>query len=576
MMLSMRMRRNALKLEGEKSTALDLARGRLVLMSGCFILVYIVFAVRAFDLAVIQGRVIAPSETAGQVAVSEPKEDDLPKIRRADILDRNGALLATTLKTASLYADSLLIADPKVAAEKLTAIFPDLSYGDVLQKLQSGKRFVWVKRNVTPDQQYQVLEIGEPGLEFKESYKRFYPQGHLTAHLLGYGNVDAQGLSGVERSFNNYLNGGRDLRLTIDVRLQHALRREALRVMTEFEAHAAAGVIMDVTTGEILAGVSLPDFNPHDPGAAKDEAIFNRLTLGAYELGSVFKIFSTAAFFERHDVPMSTTFDASEPIKIGRFTINDYHAEDRVLSVPEVFMYSSNIGSALMGQAVGTEHLKGFYKDLGLLDTLDFEVREVAKPMVPNPWREVNTITASYGHGLATTPLQMISGVSSIVNGGYLVSPTLVMHEETDAPKQEDIRVVSAKTAQRMRQLLRLVVTDGTGSNAEVLGYRVGGKTGTAEKIVNGKYDKKKKISSFVGVFPMDAPRYAVFIMVDEPKGQKRTYGYATGGWVAAPAVSRTIASMASILGIPPAPLNAPENRFGESLKQYVSTKGGH
>lgn len=578
MMLSMRMRRNALKLEGEKSSALDLARGRLVLMSGFFILVYIVFAVRAFDLAVIQGQ--AAKSDQGQnvdvVAVDVKENEELPLVRRADIVDRNGVLLATTLRTASLYADSRLIADSKGSAEKLSRIFPDLKYGDVLQKLQSGKRFVWLKRNVSPEQQFKVLEIGEPGLEFKESYKRFYPQGALTAHVLGYGNVDAQGLSGIERSFNNYLNAGRDLKLTIDVRLQHALRREVLKAMNEFEAPAAAGAIMDVTTGEILAGVSLPDFNPHDPGTAKDEAVFNRLTLGAYELGSVFKIFSTAAFFERHDVPMSTTFDASEPIKVGRFTINDYHAEDRVLSIPEVFMYSSNIGSALMGQSVGTEHLRGFYEDLGLLSTLDFEVREVARPMVPNPWREVNTLTASYGHGVATTPLQLVSGVSSIVNGGYLVTPTLVMHEETDISPQEDIRVVSAKTAQRMRQLLRLVVTDGTASKAEVPGYRVGGKTGTAEKIIDGRYDNTKKISSFIGVFPMDAPRYAVFVMVDEPKGQKHTWGYATGGWVAAPAVARVIASMASVLGIPPARDHAPENRFGESLKKYVSAKEGH
>jgi cell division protein FtsI (penicillin-binding protein 3) len=236
-------------------------------------------------------------------------------------------------------------------------------------------------------------------------------------------------------------------------------------------------------------------------------------------------------------------------------------------------MYSSNIGSALMGQAVGTQELKKFYTDLGLLDPLDFEIREVARPLVPDPWREINTLTASYGHGLSTTPLQLVTAVSSIVNGGYRVNPVLVMNEETEENRAEEPRVVSAKTAQKMRQLLRLVVTDGTAKKAEVKGLRVGGKTGTAEKIVNGKYDNKKKISSFVGVFPMDAPRYAVFVMVDEPKGQKHTWNYATGGWVAAPAVARVMASMASILGIPPVPENAPENHFGESLKQFVSAK---
>ena len=571
-MFSQRLRLNAIKLEGERSSALDLARGRLVLMSGFFILVYMVFAVRAFDLAVIQGQV--NYEAGVQTTEHISREGRTDDVRRADIVDRNGALLATTLKTVSLYADSRLIADAKVSAEKLVQIFPHLKYGDVLQKLQSGKRFDWIKRNISPEQQYQVLQIGEPGLEFEEAFKRFYPQGELVAHLLGYSNVDTQGLSGVERSFNRHLGEGQELKLTLDVRLQHVLKRELASAMQEFEAPAAAGAIMDVSTGEILAGVSLPDFNPHNPGKADEQAVFNRLTLGVYELGSVFKIFSTAGFFERHDVPMGTTFDATEPIKAGRFTINDYHAEDRILTVPEVFMYSSNIGSALMGQAVGTDGLRKFYSDLGLLSPLDFEVREVGRPMVPSPWREVNTLTASYGHGLATTPLQLITAVSSIVNGGYLVRPSLVMQEEPSENIKEDIRVVSAKTAQRMRQLLRLVVTDGTGKNADVQGYRVGGKTGTAEKIIDGRYDNKKKISSFIGVFPMDAPRYAVFVMVDEPKGQKHTFGYATGGWVAAPAVSRIVASMGSILGIQPVRENAPENRFGESLKRYVSVKG--
>jgi len=570
MMFSHRLRRNAVRLEGERSSALDLARGRLVLMAGFFVLLYMVFAVRAFDLAVIQGRAV-PSGVADVYEMAHKRQPS-EKIRRADILDRNGVLLATTLKVWALHADPFLISDPGKTAQKLVKIFPDLQYGDVLQKLQSSKRFEWIERDVTPDQQYQVLQIGEPGLKFKERYRRFYPQGEMIAHLLGYGNVDTKGLAGIERGFDNYLSSGQGLKLTLDVRLQHVLRREALAAMEAFEAIAAAGVIMDVTNGEILAGVSLPDFNPHKPpGKSNEEAMFNRLTLGAYELGSVFKIFSTAAFFEHRDVPMSASFDVREPIKIGGHTIDDYHGEDRVLTVPEVFMYSSNIGSALMGQAVGTEALRNFYSDLGLLDPLSFEVREVARPRIPNPWQDVSTMTASYGHGLSTTPIQLISAVSSIVNGGYLVKPSLVMGGEEVL--QEDVRIVSAKTAQRMRQLLRLVVMDGTASKAEVAGLRIGGKTGTAEKIVDGRYHNKKKISSFVGVFPMDEPRYAVFLMVDEPKGQKHTWNYATGGWVAAPAVARIVTSMASILGIPAATRNAPENRFGESLKQFVSVK---
>lgn len=573
-----RSRYHAFKFDGERSSALDLAHGRLVLMSAFFVLFYTVLAIRAFDLSVIQALPQDADTGAAQEwpqAQAEVSGEGLPhgRVMRADITDRNGVLLATTLKTASLYADAQLISDAKSTAEGLITIFPELSYGAVFQKLQSGKRFIWIKRNITPDEEYAVLELGQPGLQFRREERRFYPQGALAAHLVGYTDVDARGLAGVERSFDNYLNEGRSLSLTIDIRLQHALRREIRRAVEEFSASSASGVIMDVKTGEILAGVSLPDFDPHDPGRASKEALFSHLTQGAYELGSVFKIFSTAALFESRNVPMSTTFDAREPLKRGRYTIRDYHAKERILTLPEVFMYSSNIGSAMMGEAVGTEALKAFYEDLGLLTPLELEIRETAHPIVPSPWRDINALTASYGHGVATTPVQLVSAVSSIVNGGLLVKPSVVLHDTLQkSAEAPHIRVVSERTAEKMRELLRLVVTDGTGSNADVKGYQVGGKTGTAEKLVNGRYDRTKRMSSFVGVFPMDAPRYAVFVLVDEPQGNARSFGYATGGWVAAPAVARTIVSMASILGLPP---EAPSRADPASpLKQYISTAG--
>jgi len=545
-----RIRQNPSHLKGEKSTALDLARGRLVLMGGVFIIAYMLLALRAVDLTVIQAQSIDPELRLSDRITAAP---ETPKNQmRADIMDRNGVMLATTLKTASLFADARFIAEPDSAAKHLNKIFPDLAYGDLLQKLQSGKSFVWIKRNITPDEQARVLKIGEPGLAFEKSTRRYYPQEGLAGHLLGYTSVDNQGLSGVERSFDGYLNeSNKPLRLSIDVRFQHALRREVQKAVKEFKAIGAAGVVMDVRTGEILAGVSLPDFNPHNLSGASEDQSFSRLTQGAYELGSVFKIFSTASFLETRGLPLSTTFDAREPIKIGRHTINDFHAQKRVMTIPE----------------------QKFYYDLGLLDPMTFEIKEVARPQVPTPWREISTLTASYGHGVTTTPMQLASGVSSVVNGGYLVKPRLVL---SDAPPEEDenntdVRILSEKTSHKMRQLLRIVVSEGTGSKAAVAGYKVGGKTGTAEKIVNGRYDKKKKISSFVGVFPMDAPKYAVYIMVDEPKGHKGTWGYATGGWVAAPAVSRTIASIAAIEGISPKKEGA--KPFGASLKQYIAAK---
>lgn len=568
------MRRNAIKLEGERSSSLGLARGRIVLISGFFVLAYMVLAVRAFDLTIIQGELNRGEPTELAEAPTKKSKKANSNALRADVVDRNGVLLATTLETASLYADPRYISDPQVAAQGLVEIFPQLSFGDVLQKLQSEKRFVWIKRGITPDEQYQVLEIGEPGLSFRPEKKRIYPHGNLTSHMLGYVDIDGRGQAGIERSFNKYLNYGEPLSLTLDVRLQHVLHREISKTIEEFSALGGVGVIMDVTTGEILAGVSLPDFDPHNAGKAKSSAIFNGLTLGVYELGSVFKIFSTAALFETLNVPMNTTFDAREPIKYGRFTIRDYHAEDRVLTVPEVFMYSSNIGSAMMGQAVGTQALRDFYRDLGLLDPLEFEIKEVTKPIVPSPWSEIHTLTASYGHGVATTPLQLTSAVASIVNGGYAIKPTLILGKR-DKSTTSDVRVVSEQTAHRIRQLMRLAVTEGTGKNADVPGYRVGGKTGTAEKPgkIKKGYDSKRLLSSFIGVFPIDQPRYAVFIVIDEPKGTKESFGYATAGWTAAPAVKRVVSSMASVLGLKPAPMIASAPQFGDELRQYISLK---
>lgn len=557
MIMIRRIRQNPSRLQGEKSSALDLARGRITLMSGCFLLVYLILALRALDLSVLQSQSYDPEKPSNIAAAP---------VLRADIIDRNGVLLATTLKAPSLFADTNLISDPEGAAKSLTQIFPDLSYGDTLQKLQSGRSFVWLKRNITPQEKARILEIGEPGLNFEDARRRFYPQENLTSHILGYTNIDMQGMAGIERGFDNILNENKPLQLTIDTRIQHALKREIAAAINEFRAIGGAGVIMDARTGEIIAGVSLPDFNPHALSATSADTKFNRLTLGAYELGSVFKIFSTAYFFETRDMPMSTIFDATEPLKKGRHTIRDFHAQERPLTVPEVFLHSSNIGTAMMTEAAGYEGMKDFYTDLGLLTPLDFEIRETARPQV-QPWTEITALTASYGHGVATTPLQVATAVASIVNGGYQVKPTFI---KADTPPQNNVRIVSEKTAHRLRQLMRIVVSEGTGGRAKVKGYRVGGKTGTAEKLTNGRYDTNKRISSFIGAFPMNDPQYVVYIMVDEPKGHSGTWGYSTGGWVAAPAVARVITSMTGILGLPPETEMA-GREFGSGLKRYIS-----
>lgn len=566
-------RRKSFRIQGARNEALDIARGRIVLVSAFFALAYILVVARLFDLSVIQGQLY--SDTQEPAAVEEMAEN---APYRSDVLDRNGVILATSLETASLYADPKLIIAPTETARALARIFPDLAYGDILKSLQKNGRFVWLKRNLTPAEQYEVLEIGDPGLGFEKGRRRIYPHGNLAAHFVGYTDVDGRGLAGVERSFNTYLaEGAQPLVMTLDVRMQHILRRALSHAVDSFHAKGGAGVIMDVGSGEILAAVSYPDFDPHSPDVKNNAAMFNRLSLGSYEMGSTFKIFSTAAVLELAGAQMSDKFDAREPLKAGRFNISDYHAEDRVLTLPEVFMYSSNIGSALMGQRVGTEGLRTFYKDLGLMDKMRLEIDEVGRPLLPDVWRDVNTLTASYGHGIGVTPLQMVAAAATIVGDGTQVKPTLIKNTDKISPQKGHteepvIRVVSPQTSHRMRQLMRLVVMDGTGKHADVKGYRVGGKTGTAEKSGPRGYDRKRLISSFLGFFPMEAPRYAVFVMVDEPKGNKSSFGYATAGWVAAPAVGEIIENMAPMVGIEPVMI-APENELSASLSRYVKTE---
>ena len=557
---------------GTRRTALDLARGRLVLVSAFFVFAYVIVAARAADLSIIQGD-LQNVENVEEVNVyKEVKLQDQNSVR-ADITDRNGVILARSLRVASLYADPAMVQEPIKVTKDLIKFFPDLSYGATLQKLQSKKRFVWLKRNINPEEQSKILHLGYPGLNFKEEMHRVYPQGALAVHMVGASGIDGQGLSGVEASFNKLLEQeSGSLQLTLDVRLQHVLRREISTTIKTHNAKAGAGIVMDVETGEILAAVSLPDYDPHVYTKAKDNQKFNRLSLGVYELGSSFKIFSTAAMLEKNNANMGQKFDVREPIKVGRFQIRDYHPEKRILTLPEVFIHSSNIGSAMMGRAVGSEALQGFYKDIGLFTSPNFEILEIGNPLIPNPWREVNTLTASYGHGIAVSPLQLVRAAASIVNGGTLITPTIIRQKtnpEKDT-KKTALRVVSPQTSHRIRQLMRLVVTEGTGSKADVEGFLVGGKTGTAEKPSKGGYDQKKLISSFLGVFPINAPRYVVFVMIDEPEGTKESYGYATGGWVSAPTVGRVISSMASVIGISP---DKKDGGFEKNLMRYVKTK---
>jgi len=489
-----------------------------------------------------------------------------PAAVRADIVDRDGRLLATTLDSPSLYADPHQIIDAREATRAITSVLPQLDPAEIYAKLTSGKGFAWIKRQLTPRQEYELNRLGIPGLQFKHEERRVYPFGDLAAHVVGFCGVDNSGLAGIERALDRTVKATEGpIQLSLDARVQFILHEELTKVIGDFSAKGAAGIVMDVRTGEVIAMVSLPDFDPNHPGATDPnlspadakERTFNKVTLGDYEMGSAFKIFNTAMTLDSGTATMTKRYDAINPIHIDRFTITDYHGKHRMLSVPEIFMYSSNIGSARMAMEAGAERQRGFLSRLGLLKPVSVELDEVAKPHYPAHWREVNVITIAYGHGISVSPLHVATAVSAIVNGGILRPPTLRKLAPGVIPPGE--QVISPKTSEEMRKLMRLVVEYGTAKLAAAPGYVVGGKTGTAEKNQGGHYEEKKLMSDFVAVFPMQDPKYLVLTLVDEPHPNKQSHGYATAGWTVVPATSRIIERMAPILGVQPVDETSPE-----------------
>lgn len=537
--------------QGKAAQAIEQGRARLLVAAAMFTLAFAGIGAGLVDATVLN--------RGSEPAVAQAQPANVPQAGRADIVDRNGVVLATSLATASLYADPMLVIDPDEAARKLAAALPGLDYEDLAAKLAGDKRFVWIKRNLTPSEHYLVNRLGIPGVAFQREERRIYPLGSLASHAVGFTGVDNTGLMGIEQSFDQALRGAPEpLALSLDVRLQHLVRRELAASVEEFSAIGGAGMVLDIGTGEVLAMVSLPDFDPNAPADLDENTLFNRNTLGVYEMGSTFKIFNSALAFESGRIGLTSSFDATKPIRAGRYTIRDYHGENRWLTVPEIFMHSSNIGSVRMVLEIGTPAQQALMEKLGLLSKPTIEIPEVGAPIVPAPWREINTMTIAFGHGLSVSPLQLVTATAAVVNGGVLRPATLLRRDGAREPARGE-RVVSPQTSAMMRRMLRLVVTEGTASSAAAPGYVVGGKTGTAEKITGRGYDRKARLSSFIGVFPTHDPKYLVLIIVDEPKGTKRTFGYATGGWVAAPAAGRIISRMGPLLGVPPVDEDRPD-----------------
>jgi cell division protein FtsI (penicillin-binding protein 3) len=474
--------------------------------------------------------------------------------KRADIYDRNGTLLAVDLTTYSVYANPQIVLDPKEAASKLAKSL-GLDHNKLLKDFTSNKKFIWIKRNLTPKEHYAVNSLGIPGVFFEQGYKRVYPHSNLFAHVLGYVGLDGKGLAGIEQYFQEHLTVAgknkepQNLNLSLDLRLQHILHDELQASVDEFSAVGAAGVIADVNNGEIIAMVSLPDFDPHNLTGATQDALFNRISMFSQEMGSSFKTITMAMALDSKKVRFNDSFDVSDPIKVANFRLRDYHRREGALSVPEIFMFSSNIGTAKMAMEVGSKSQREFLQKLGLLDVLNIEIPERAAPQFPpvERWGSLSTMTISYGHGIAVTPLHMARAYAALVNGGNLMDLTLIKDKQSKTQK-----IISKETSEQVAKLLRLVVTSGTGRKAAVPGYVVGGKTGSADKPAKGGYNRKAIISSFVSIFPANDPKYVVLTIMDEPKGTKKTAGFKTGGWTAAPAVGRIIARAAPILGVKP------------------------
>ncbi|PWV99255.1 cell division protein FtsI (penicillin-binding protein 3) [Hoeflea marina] len=543
--------RRPVEFDGVRMAQNAQARNRIIITVACFSIFYMV----------IGGRLIEYGARSNETVSSIARGDQL-MASRPDLVDRNGEVLATDIRTVSLFAEPNKIVDPDEAIELLATVLPDLDMKGTYRKLSSASHFQWLRRQLTPRQQSQILALGIPGIGFRPEKRRFYPGGPTASHVVGLVNIDNKGIAGMEKYVDGQGLGDlaaagmtineqmEPVRLSIDLRVQHVLRDELAAAMIRYQAIAAGGVVLNVHTGEVIAMASLPDFDPNDPVHALDKDRLNRMSAGTFEMGSTFKAFTIAMGLDSGLVKMSDTFDATKPLRIGGFTIHDFHATRRILSVPEVFTHSSNVGSARMADLVGIAGHREFLTRLGLLTRMDTELPEVATPTQPREWKKINSMTIAFGHGVATTPLQTAVAGAALMNGGKLIEPTFLPRTAEEAARVA-VQVVKPQTSDEMRELMRANGENGSGRNARVEGFRVGGKTGTAEKVVNGRYSSSLKFNAFLAAFPIDNPDYVVLVVIDEPKPEDGKHG-ATAGNNAAPMVQAVIRRSVGFLGVKP------------------------
>lgn len=531
-----------------EQSILEMMRNRVLIACGLFSLGFVVISIRLWDVMV-----WSASPTKRLASISLPI-----KTSRANIVDRNGEVIATHIPTASVYANPQVIIDAPQAAAKLSALFRDLDSKTILNKLTSKKGFIWIIRHISPKQQKAINEMGIPGIYLQPDEKRIYPHGTLFSHIIGYCGIENNGLAGVEKFFDDSLQQDhiQPLTLSLDLRAQYIVHHELSEAIQRHKAQGGNAILMDVETGEILAMVSLPDFDPNNPHKTKEDRLFNRNTLGRYEHGSLFKIFNVATALESGRITLKSRYDATAPIKVGRHKITDYAGKNCVLNVLQGFIYSSNIVSAKMALEYGAEIQKEFFKRYGLLDKPALELPEVVGTLAPREWKDVATMTLAYGYGIAVTPLQITNAIGAVINNGYYHKPTLIKKDPALAKTTNSAMtpILKASTSAQIRQLMRLAVTKGTVKKADVEGYDVIGKTGTAYKNSAGGYNKAAKQTSCITAFPGKAPKYVLFVNIDHPLPTAQTYGFATGGWVAAPTAGNIIKRIAPLYNIPPSP----------------------
>ena len=498
---------------------------------------------------------------------------------RGDIVDRDGQALARTIDAWTIgLQPSKVIGNKLDLAEKLAVLMPEKDAAAYLAMLRSGRNFYYLRRRAPPRLVSAINALGEPGLALEREPDRLYPQTSLAAHVVGFTDLDGKGNAGIERAFDERLRDpaqrGQPIVLSISSRVQQALEHELGNALATFSAIGAAGVVMDIHTGEVLAMTSLPQLNPNDAGDGTPEARFNRATLGVYELGSTFKPFTVAMAMDSGIIKsMGQIYPCPGVLNAYGHQIHDYHPFNRPCSVAEIMMESSNVGTAQIAGQLGKPRQEAFLRKMGSLDKVNVELKERGRTLTPGSrWGPFETMTVGFGHAIAVTPLHLATGYATLFNGG-IYHPATLLKVDRNHPVGAGHRVFTEETSYKMRALLRLVVTKGTGKRADAPGYRIGGKTGTAQKLIGGRYSNSINVTSFAGVFPMDEPRYVIVAMLDEPKATPETFGFSTAGWNVAPVVSRTVSRIAPMLGVRPDMRREPN--MAEVLP-YVHEKAEH